>query len=756
VILFAAMALAEPDRVAAVIAAGTGAEELAADGPWVGTRVTGAVAFLDTETWSVGYVSVCDGQGLASRDGLWWVGCDDGTVTEIELGDDGTLTVVEGAYAPGGAVQGLWSDGTNLFGVQDADGVTQVFALDHSSGDLAFGTPFDLAFDGFEDLVPFGTSLLVVQGSDDVVRLETGTGYATYATEAFGGADFIAGTADGSLGVLLADANGGSVARFDAGDSGFSPIFTGIVDEIHSVALGPEVLWVGADDALSTWTYSASVPGEEEDRLEGTGTLLDLLPVGDDDLFGVDDEGNYVFMTDRPWVEIQTDGAVAAVAEQTVDLTFTSDLGGAWTAWVGDATVLDSGEVGDGGTDVASFIVSSSVFEEGSNRVRIEVNSDGKVGSDAVDVTVDNPPGAVTLGAGGVGVGDGQLRVEFDGLDDADLDVYVVYLSTTPFTAEDHPTGGPTWDGPAAVDAPRTVAASPGKAVGVSFYPLENGTTYYVAVRATDATGYEGPMSDVQSGTPIATYSASQLAGEPGGCATVPGAGLVASTLALALGLRRRGRPVLAAAAFLSLLVPATARAEDAPVPHMNVAVHGGPITLADPHIRSIFGKVNKSFGIEYGATSRFAEVSMGIAFYQELGFLPTEDGGVSVEHDMLTVVPLSVSGTLRLDLAEEQFLVPFARIGGDYAMWKENWYVYEGSTEESMRKGGKIGWHWGAGGMILLDNLDQKASSRLRASAGIDDTFLVVEYRRTQMPKGEDVLLLSAEQVRFGVKFDF
>ena len=141
---------------------------------------------------------------------------------------------------------------------------------------------------------------------------------------------------------------------------------------------------------------------------------------------------------------------------------------------------------------------------------------------------------------------------------------------------------------------------------------------------------------------------------------------------------------------------------------------------------------------------------------YQELGFLLTADGTASVEHDMLTIIPITADATLKLDVLNEQIIVPFGRAGGDYAMWKENWYLPDGSNDESKRTGGKLGWHWAAGGLLRLDPLDRSAAEALEASSGIDNTYLAVEYRQTYMKHDANLLDFSGHEVTIGLKCDF
>lgn len=57
----------------------------------------------------------------------------------------------------------------------------------------------------------------------------------------------------------------------------------------------------------------------------------------------------------------------------------------------------------------------------------------------------------------------------------------------------------------------------------------------------------------------------------------------------------------------------------------------------------------------------------------REKGFLIAEDGSVSTQEDQLSVIPFSASGILRLDILNDQVLVPFATGGADYWLWQEN-----------------------------------------------------------------------------------
>ena len=177
---------------------------------------------------------------------------------------------------------------------------------------------------------------------------------------------------------------------------------------------------------------------------------------------------------------------------------------------------------------------------------------------------------------------------------------------------------------------------------------------------------------------------------------------------------------------------------------------------LNDTYLQDVFGKQNDVVKVEYAIGFRLFEFGLAAGFGQDLGFLQTSDGVASSEHDMLTLFPLEASATLRLDFFNEQWFVPTGRIGGDYWIWRENWYVPDGSAADKARTGGKLGWDWAAGGMLRLDAFDRKAASELQAQTGIDDTFVVAEYRQTYMPKGSSELHFSGWEITGGLRFDF
>lgn len=261
-------------------------------------------------------------------------------------------------------------------------------------------------------------------------------------------------------------------------------------------------------------------------------------------------------------------------------------------------------------------------------------------------------------------------------------------------------------------------------------------------------------MSEVLSAIPEETYSAAELAGDPGGFCGLPLSAGWLAVLGAAAAIRRR----VATVAVLGLLAPGVAAAapkdDDLTPRNWNVALRYGPWFQQDEYLGAAFGDTgNQMFRMDYGWASQFVEVELGVGLYRRDGFLLTEDGSVSSDPDTFMIIPLGLDAVGRLDFFAEQPLVPFARIGADYWIWQEAWDV--GSADDvDTREGGKYGWHYGFGAMILLDWLDRGTASELEANTGINDTYLVGEWRSSQIVSSG--LDFTSTEVTFGLQFDF
>ena len=138
-------------------------------------------------------------------------------------------------------------------------------------------------------------------------------------------------------------------------------------------------------------------------------------------------------------------------------------------------------------TEVAVPVTVDASFVEGANGLWVYATAGRLEGRDRVDVIRDGPPPAPVLD---VGFGDGSLVVTVGGVEDADLDRYMLYASTEPFAASDYASGGPEDFNPEdGLELPVTVSARPGEPVEVTLSPLDNGVSYTIGARAVDASG---------------------------------------------------------------------------------------------------------------------------------------------------------------------------------------------------------------------------------------------------------------------------
>ncbi|MDP2315941.1 MAG: hypothetical protein Q8P41_23800 [Pseudomonadota bacterium] len=783
ILLLASVALASPDRLAATFDVGTTVTDivLSPDGGWIAWNDAGAGTFtlLNTGTFESTILSACPGaRGVAAKgDALtgwtFFAGCSDGTVAVVEVTIEGDISLRDAPLVLGsGPVFGVETSGTEVYAVVDdpTDGAV-VAAVTVLDGLAVEGFPVQLSSDTIEDTVLLDDYLLVSHGGDEVSKVILSTQTALLPQSSLGGRVLLDGFPypDGSD-VYYADESGGLV-RFEISENDYVASLTNVAEAVTAVAIQASEGWMllGAGGDALRYSFDGGLPGTLEETIVGAANLTELVAL-EGYAFGTTSDGTVLVLTDRPWVTLEPVTPSTATDGDDVALTFSVDIAGTYEVRLGgtaegDGTLLDSGEVDALTPTTVNFTVDAGEdYQEGKNTIWVFVkDAAGQQGRAAGSVLIDNPPEQIVLGPAGVGFGNQAISVSFDALAASDIATYTIYIDVAPFEAADFPSGGPTFTGSDDITAPLQLTAEPGSSVSRTIYPVTNGTTYYVAVRAVDDGGLEGPMSDIRAVTPEETYSASMLAGDkgsffPGVCGVGPGAGAAAIALALAAVSRRRrfvgGAAVLALAVIAT---PAEAKDADEGARTMNVQLRYGPTTIVDPYVEQVFGgKANEMLWFEYGYASRFVDANLGIGFYQEMGWLQTESGVASDEHDMLTILPLALTLTGRLDFFEEQPIVPFGRIGLDYWMWKENWYSPDPSATDNVATGGKYGWHYGGGLMLLLDALDRRSASRLEAISGINDTYLVAEYRQTLLVHGADQFDFSSSELTFGLKFDF
>jgi hypothetical protein len=778
-ILLTSLVLAAPDRIASTFAAGVEVSDIVAsdDGLWVGWSdpTQGEFTILDAGFHPTTNTACAGATGAAvfgdSTTGWTFLtGCGDGTVTAIEVSPEGEISIGTTVWELGtGPVLAVESDGTTVYGVLEEDAGTVVSALTLADSGKVDGYPVTLTNDTIEDTLLISGSLIVVHAADEVSKITVSSGTLVTPQSKLGRTLVDAFPYPAASAVYLADSGGGLV-RFDSTND-YLGILTNVADTVTSIGIHPEAGWavLGAGDDTLVYAFDAGTFSTPPDTISGAANIEEFAVI-DGYAFGATSDGTVLALTDYPWVTVGSVSPSTALDGDVVTVDFTTDTAGSYEIWVGGTfeepdTQVDSGEVSAYESVSAEFTVAD--LPEGINRVWVYVDAGAsRIGRGSGELTVNNPPGTVKLTEAGVSFGNSAVYVEFTALDDADIVAHTIYFTDEPFDAADYPIGGPGFTGEDDISVPILATAEPGATVTRTISPLTNGTTYYVAVRAIDNSGLEGPMSAIRSATPEETLCAACLAGDEGGywpeaCNSggSAGAGVLGMILASAGLLRRRARPLAVAVVALgAAVVSPVAHAEDDESPvSMNLQLRYGPTTVADAYVQTVFGtKPNEMLWFEYGYASRFVDATVGLGFYQELGWLQTSAGAASADHDMFTMFPITLTVSGKLDILKEQPIVPVARVGLDYWLWKENWQVPDPDTMDYVRDGGKYGWHYGGAVMILLDTLDRRAASRLDASTGINDTYLVAEYRQTNLVTGTKKLNLSSSEFTFGLKFDF
>ncbi len=800
-LLLPAPVYASPDRVASVIELGTKVSALAVseDGRWVAALEKGSdqLRVLDTLSWDASSwdSAPCDGlSGVAAvemADGAQrvYVGCKDSTLRWVEVSSSG-LEVAEEAIEIGTAnILGLVAGSGSLWALEGQTAGPVLHHIDPETGivDGIGAFPVTLTLSGYEDILWTGIDVLVAAGGDSVSQVDGDGGELRVPDYNFSGADCVEGAVGTGPSVLYACGEVG-VLRYLTTEFEWALALDDDNDLIAPTAVAidesdpSDPFLVVADEGQALVFPFDSVEGYPDPDADATIDLgdaeLDTLVSTNGYTIGGTEDGQLWVLTGRPWVEITSVSDEAVVNGDTVTLTFTADRGGDWELLFGDdgETSLGSGTLLGGATATASFVVSESVadFVEGGNLIRVVLtDDDGIEGGDGVILTVDNPPGRVSLSDDDVAYGENLIELSWDGIDDEDLAAYHLYISTTAFARGDFATGGPAFDGQddlSGIDGFSAASGTfvyddvaPGEEISVSLYPLTNGTTYYLAVRALDENGQEGPMSTVLSVTPQETYSLAERTGEKGGfCGTTGAAsGLGVLLAGLAALSRRPGRRLgRALPVALLLAVPTVARAQsqdpDAePRVSSSLQMRAGPMWYDDDNkIYDQFEAPHTVFWLEGGPSFRgLAELNLGLGLYTKAGYLLGEDGTTAeAQADRLLALPVTVSGTLRLDVLKEQPLVPTLTLGGDYWIWRERWD--EGDDKDQVA-GGKAGWHYAIGGQLLLDTFEKGQASLMQARAGIQDSYLIGEYR-VQTVEGTGGIDFSADSFTLGLRFSY
>jgi len=173
------------------------------------------------------------------------------------------------------------------------------------------------------------------------------------------------------------------------------------------------------------------------------------------------------------------------------------------------------------------------------------------------------------------------------------------------------------------------------------------------------------------------------------------------------------------------------------------VTLRAGPYTpeqinpdSAGPQFGDVYGdSAQAMFGLDFEwQPLRFKYVGTlglggGAGFYRKRGQALRPDGTQAPEQATFVIAPGSADITYRMALFTDQPIVPYAGAGLDAWYFSESKEGGAGSVS-----GAKYGWHWRAGGMLLLDLLDPRSAGAMDVNWGINNTYLFGEYRGINM----------------------
>ncbi len=689
-------------------------------------------------------------------------------------------------------------DVTNLYIIDLATAKGQGTALSADSF-----TKLDLLERGYKEGVIVSNAagvdqLYVAHGNEDftVVSLPIGSQLNNFSRIGLNALDPRDLTPSDLGGVYIADLDLG-LAVYSGVGGGLSPN-VGVIDPsftaLRSIVetrdqdrLAYEYFVVQDDDVVRVFDPpNGAAVGEEIESFDAAFAIQDMVEGPYGIVFAATSGGKVAVLTARPFLENLSLSPGVGVSGQTVEVTFDVDLPGTWRIYRGGGretggVELSSGTVTDAGTVVVSFDVDDA-FEEGDNDIWIRhtASSNGERGWIRGEFTVDNPPKAVVINSGSIGFADKALIVSFNALDVDDVARYDVYLRETAFRDDRWETGGPTGAVSGGASSPVAITAEEGQGrISYRIENLQNSVTYYLAVRAVDASEQESPMSNVVSGMPRPTCLAAECAGEPGGCAGCSTSGdarwLGLAGLLAGLAMIRRRASVLGAAVVAAVLLVAPMDAvageqrglhqfdRDTTPAWANFEFRWGMFAPADPFLQKAYGDRSSEFRISFGPQIfRFLELDLGVGLFNKKGFQLSDDGKKLVSGDAarFQMVPLSAGFTLRVHVLDEQPFVPFASVGLDYAYYRDTKLDTEDApitTGEGNRVvGSKGGWHWEVGGQILLDWLAPRRASVLEASTGINDTWLTIAYHQQNIGKNTPGLDLSGWSLQVGLQLDY
>jgi hypothetical protein len=604
---------------------------------------------------------------------------------------------------------------------------------------------------------------VVLHGGDDLTKLDKGSGTGATNEDNLSGRDFIDAASDGSNALFLID-DGGAVVKYRLTTNDYQVVLneSDDLEALSSIAMEVESedSWLAISESqlhevrfYSFDPATGTVSDALLDSIEASGVVA-MERLDEKTLLVGQANGLVTVISSGLWVEVTDYSSEVLVAGDEVELTFVSDTSASYEVRADSMTgeLFAEGDAVEGEETSVTFDIDST-FVEGSRRFFVIVEAEDRDGHDAFDITIDNPPSRVEVEDGNLKFGEESLVLSFQGIDDEDLDHYIVYVSDTLFVSDE-------WSSVSATgDTYELSGYGSGELVEWTLSSLVNGQPYYVAVSAVDSAGTEGPMSEVLTATPSEVVGAAELAGDNGGffgCGTTGETGGAALAFVGLLSIFSRRR---AAAMILLVGLVVSPGALGGTDETGSIEVSYGTLSLEDASIGAVYGGEISTLNLERTwRLHRMVEIGLNTGYGRTTAWaLSGEDEeSQSGYGSRFTVTPIGASVSLALDIIDGQPLVPWGEVSAEYWLWGERIDSGEGYLAGESFSGGKPTYSYSYGVNLLLDTISPARASLAQARWAIVDTYLTVEFQRTEMMSSEsEGLDFSNNVVLFGLKVD-
>ncbi|MFC1524069.1 MXAN_2562 family outer membrane beta-barrel protein [Thermodesulfobacteriota bacterium] len=163
-----------------------------------------------------------------------------------------------------------------------------------------------------------------------------------------------------------------------------------------------------------------------------------------------------------------------------------------------------------------------------------------------------------------------------------------------------------------------------------------------------------------------------------------------------------------------------------------------------------------------YTDTMSFGGIEIGRKFFRQFGVVlgvssthseaqaKTKTGRTSNDKVDTRLVPIDLSCVYRLDLVDDQIVVPYIAAGITHTF-------YQIQLNDDERSGDQTGYHVKGGIQLLLDRFDPSAAVDVEENWGLKNTYLFLEYYYSQVDDfGSESNDLGSKGIALGVIFEF